>query len=203
MENDLVLSNNVELLKKANNLFLKKLFKDAISIYDEILELEPKNIDLINNKGYALSKMKNYDEAILCYDKGLKINPTEKCLLINKISAQRKKGNLQDALKSCNTILENDPFENIVLYHKLRILYSMKKFQESIYICEQILELYPNNGDVLFDKSCNHAALGETSSCILCLKLAINASKKFKINAKKNNVFKKLRNNKNFIELVR
>jgi len=197
------MDKNTELLNEANQLFLKKLFRDSLPIYDEILKSEPKNIDVINNKGYALSKMKKYDEAISCYEQGLKINPNEKCLLINKTSALRKKGSLEDALKSCNLILKDNKSENVALYHKLRILHSMKKFNESIAICNKLLELYPNNGDVLFDKSCNYAALGENPSCFLNLKLAINISSKFKINAKKNSVFKSLRSDKKFLELVK
>ena len=198
-----MINKNTELLNEANKLFLKKMFRDSLPIYDEILKSDPENIDVINNKGYALRKMKNYDEAILCYDKGLKINPTEKCLMVNKISALRKKGSLDDALELCNLILESNKFENVALYHKLRILYSMKKFNESINICDKLLELYPDNGDVLFDKSCNYAELGEISSSILNLKLAINVSNKFKINAKKNNAFESLKKQEIFLELVK
>ena len=75
-----MINKNIELLNEANKLFLKKLFRDSLPIYNEILKSEPENIDVINNKGYALSKMKNYDEAIACYDQGLKINSNEKCL---------------------------------------------------------------------------------------------------------------------------
>ena len=67
-----------KLLENANELFLKKKFKDAILLYDEILKLDAENLNVINNKGYALSKIKNYDDAIACYDQGLKINPNEK-----------------------------------------------------------------------------------------------------------------------------
>ncbi len=198
-----MIEKNIELLNQANKLFLKKLFRDSIPLYDEILKSEPENIDVINNKGYALSKMKNYDDAISCYDKGLEIKPTEKCLLINKISSLRKKGKFEDALELCDLILEDNSTENVALYHKLRILYSMKKFQESINICNELLKSYPDNGDVLFDKSCNHAALGEVSACMLNLKLAIDVSNKFKNNAKKNNVFESLKDQDVFLELVK
>ena len=67
------MDKNTELLNKANKLFLKKLFRDSLPMYDEILRSDPENIDVINNKGYALSKMKNYDEAISCYEQGLSL----------------------------------------------------------------------------------------------------------------------------------
>ena len=79
----------------------------------------------------------------------------------------------------------------------------MKKFNESIKICDKILELYPNNGDVLFDKSCNYAALSEISPCISNLKLAIDVSSKFKINAKKSSMFESLKEQEAFIELMK
>ena len=191
-----------KLLKNANELFLKKKFKDAILLYDEILKLDAENLNVINNKGYALSKIKNYDDAISCYDQGLKINPNEKSLQINKISSLRKKHDFQSALNLCNFLLKNESVENIVLYHKIRILHSMKKFTESIEICNMILELYPNNADVLFDKSCNYALLNDYPNCLKNLKMAINISNKFKINSRENKSFESLRKIKEFQKLI-
>ena len=98
------MSNMKKLLKSANTLFLKKHYRDAIPIYDNILEIDPNNLNALNNKGYALSKSKDYHNALICYDEGLKINPHDKILLINKISTQRKMKMLPDALKNCEII---------------------------------------------------------------------------------------------------
>ena len=200
--NEIMRNTADKLLENANELFFKKKFKDAILLYDEILKLDAENLNIINNKGYALSKIKNYDDALSCYNEGLKINPNEKSLLINKISTLRKIGDFQNALDTCQLILNKNPSENIVLYHKIRILHLMNKFHESNKICDEILELYPNNGDVLFDKSCNFALLGEDSNCLRSLEMAINISNKFKINARKNNKFESLRANEDFLKLV-
>ena len=93
------------LLQSANKLFIKKRFNDAILKYKEILNVDPNNINAINNMGYALSKSKDYQNAIRCYNIGLKIEPFEKTLLINKISVLRKMNMLDSALDNCNTIL--------------------------------------------------------------------------------------------------
>jgi tetratricopeptide (TPR) repeat protein len=63
-----------KLLENANELFLKKKFKDAILLYDEILKLDAENLNVINNKGYALSKIKNYDDAIAQFDRCIAID---------------------------------------------------------------------------------------------------------------------------------
>lgn len=75
------------LLDQANKLFLEKKFKEAISFYDDILDSVPNYLNVLNNKGYALSKLADYHGAIECYDKALAIDKTDISVLVNKISA--------------------------------------------------------------------------------------------------------------------
>ena len=81
------MSDTQEMLKSANMLFLKKYFKDAISIYEKIIEMEPNNLNAINNKGYALSKIKDFENAINCYDIGLKIDSSLNATFAGSITA--------------------------------------------------------------------------------------------------------------------
>ena len=96
------------ILDEANRLFLLGKLQKAISYYDEILEENPNHLGCLNNKGYALSKLKDYDSALKCYDAALKINPDDLSLLVNKISSLRKKGNLMGALSICDLILQSN-----------------------------------------------------------------------------------------------
>ena len=59
-----------KLLNKANELFARKQYRKAISVYEEILSVDPLNLSAINNQGYALSKSKNYEAAVEVYEKG-------------------------------------------------------------------------------------------------------------------------------------
>ena len=74
----------------ANELFLNKKFEDAIKKYDNILQEDPHNLSALNNKGYALSKLKKFEAALECYNQSLEIKPDDKIVLVNKISAFRK-----------------------------------------------------------------------------------------------------------------
>ena len=78
------------ILDEANRLFLQRNFEQAIEYYDKILNQDPKHISSLNNKGYALSKLKDFTNAIKCYDIALKICPDDLSVLINKISSFRK-----------------------------------------------------------------------------------------------------------------
>ncbi|WKT57412.1 hypothetical protein QVH35_08410 [Candidatus Nitrosotenuis chungbukensis] len=47
-----------EMLEDANRLFLKKKFHDALSMYDKVLAINPRQVVALNNKGYSLGKAK-------------------------------------------------------------------------------------------------------------------------------------------------
>ena len=89
-------SNSI--LDEGNQLFLQGKFQQAIVYYDKILDEDPKNISCLNNKGYSLSKLKDFTNAMKCYNLALKICPDDLSVLINKISSFRKQGNLIEAL---------------------------------------------------------------------------------------------------------
>ena len=59
------------ILDEGNRLFLQGKFQQAIAYYDKILDEDPKNISSLNNKGYALSKLKDFTSAMKCYDLAL------------------------------------------------------------------------------------------------------------------------------------
>lgn len=188
------------ILDEANRLFLNGRIQDSISYYTRILNQQPDNISALNNKGYALSKLKDYQNAISHYDKALQNNPNDLSVLVNKISALRKQKKLDDALNLCNDVLLQNPSYNILLYHKERILYSMGKYTESIQCCNEILKEYPLNGDVLFDKA-QSEAMQSNHSAIDTLSMAISQGKEFAVKAKKSKAFDSLRSDSNFQKL--
>ncbi len=190
------------ILDEANRLFLTGNIKESIRYYEMILEDNPNHISSLNNKGYALSKLKDYLGAMQCYERALEINPSDLSVLINKVSSLRKQRQYERALYLCDDILESNPDYNVVLYHKERILSSLGKFTESINCCDKILKDYPFNGDVLFDKSVNFAMLSDVDSCLIYLEKAIFQGVKYKIKAKSSTAFSKLESDVKFQKLV-
>ena len=174
----------------------------VVIYYDKILNENPQHVSSLNNKGYALSKLKDFDNAMKCYDNALKIFPDDLAVLINKISLLRKQGNFTEALSICNEILNTNPKYNTVLYHKERILFSMGNFDESILCCNEILDDYPDNGDVLFDKSCSFAMVSKNNEALNLLERAVSHGMKYKVKAKKSKSFEKLLNDSRFKSLT-
>ncbi|MGA9099784.1 MAG: tetratricopeptide repeat protein [Methanotrichaceae archaeon] len=62
-------------LKKGNALFDQTKYDEAISCYDKVIEIDPKNKWGWINKGIALSWLTKYEEAIKCYDRAIELYP--------------------------------------------------------------------------------------------------------------------------------
>jgi tetratricopeptide (TPR) repeat protein len=48
---------------------------EAITYFDKVLALDPRDVDSLNSKGVALANLKNYYEANKYFDKALEIDP--------------------------------------------------------------------------------------------------------------------------------
>ena len=64
--------------QKAISLFKKKDFDEAKNICEEILEIEPKNFDVLHLYGIIYFQTKNYDLAAKLISKAVKINSNKK-----------------------------------------------------------------------------------------------------------------------------
>lgn len=174
-------------IEEANQLFLAKKFAESITLYDQILEKDPGNLNVLNNKGYALSKLKQHQDAISCYDLALQKHPDEKTILTNKISSLRKLKSYDLALHHCNQILSKEPHNNIILYHKERILSSIGDYSGAIQCCDAILSDYPQNAEVLFDKAVAQAKSNQ--EFLTTLNKSIISDQKMKLKAKVHSAF--------------
>jgi len=72
------------LFKKAVDSHQLGNYNQAISYYDQVLEIDPNHLDALNNKGAVLLKLWRFEQAIPYFDKVLEIDPNNVSALINK-----------------------------------------------------------------------------------------------------------------------
>jgi len=56
----------------------------AINCYDRAIELNPKDTDAWNNKGYSLSNLGHYEEALTCFDNASELDPKDAYARFNR-----------------------------------------------------------------------------------------------------------------------
>jgi len=152
----LVFANSTQdldnLLKEGNILLQLGKFNDAISYFDQVLEIEQNNVEALAKKGDALAELGKLEEAASYYDKVIRIKP-----YLNDTSGTYY----------LSKLLEIDPNNVQVLYQKRsqlnegNILLQLGKFNDAISYFDQVLEIEQNNVEALAKKGDALAELGK------------------------------------------
>jgi len=96
-------------IKKGIDLYKERKFREAITYYDEMLKLHPKDSELLIYKGAALSAINHYSEALTCYDKALELNPDSGKTWHYRGLALMQLNKTDEGIKSLQKAIEIDP----------------------------------------------------------------------------------------------
>lgn len=108
----------------------------AIIIFNEILEIEPENVDALNGKGSALMKLNKFNEAEIYFDKSLTIKENSTAL-INKGIILKNKKEYKKAIECYNKAVHtNIKMKGIVNILKNEICEILNDNEDSEFTCE-------------------------------------------------------------------
>lgn len=126
--------------------FMQNDTKKALKIFDEILEIEPENIDALNGKGSSLMKMNQINEADKYFDQSLSIRKNSSAFL-NKGNICKHKKDFDNALIYYDKALKTNPhLENIIKILKNEISdVNETNFNETKELIQKGIELKNEN----------------------------------------------------------
>lgn len=114
--------------------------KDALVIYNKILEQDPDHIIALMKSGHILGQLARYDQAIIQYNKVLSLE-NNLLALLNKGLAHHYLGELETALNCYDKVLKEKPNNPTTLYNKASSLIKSGKIQEGIKILSEVIKL--------------------------------------------------------------
>ena len=115
------------LILNASHALSQNDLDSALSNYDQILKIDPKNTVALGNKGVVLANMQRYNESIPFFDQILKIDPNNVDALNNKAAALIKLGKYDDAALNFDKVLQIDPKNKVALSNKKIISFNNTK----------------------------------------------------------------------------
>lgn len=143
----------------------------AIEIFDQILEIEPENIEAINGKGSSLLKLNQIDEAEKYFDYSISIRETSSAL-ISKGIINKNKRKYEEALNYYDKAIQTNPdLNNIVTLLKNEVIEL---------IDEDIEDEFKNkNPDIkeIIEKGLEYKNSNKLWDALYCFENAINADK--------------------------
>ncbi len=112
----------------SNFAFIQSQFNNhllALESYDKSLEINPKNLYSLNNKGYTLNVLERFEEAVIYFDKAIEENPKMAYAFNNRGLSKIKLGQIEEGLSDLNYSHDLDPensyyYRNIGIYHQDR-----------------------------------------------------------------------------------
>lgn len=135
------------MINKGCELKAQGRYKEAISNYDKVLEINSNNIASWNNKGECLNILGRIDEALNCLDKALETDPQNVDALNNKGISLSMLGRLDEALSCFNKAIEFDSQKIASWFNKGKVLKILGKNNEAIQCFDRVLDLDTKNAD--------------------------------------------------------
>ncbi len=111
--------------------------EDALMFLNKSLEISPKNVEALLNKGSILEKINDVEESNKCYDIILDIDSNNKFALNNKAHNLRRGGQYNEALVLVNKVLDADPKFIVAILTKVETLKGQKKLKEALIYLEE------------------------------------------------------------------
>lgn len=123
-------------------------YQNAINVYNKILENNPNNPLVLNNRGNTYADLKMFDKAFKDYNRALELKPDDPMFLSNRGSAYYLQSRYNEALDDLNHALSLREHPTTLIYRGLTY-YELGRYKEAITDYSHALELEPDSADIL------------------------------------------------------
>jgi protein O-mannosyl-transferase len=148
---DCTTSNNLAHLSLGNALLLKGRVDDAITQYQQTVQIKPGDTQALLDLGNALLRKGRVDEAITQYQKVLQIDPTFAVAHNNLGTIFLREGNVDEAVNQYQQALQIKPDEAEFHNNLGRALLQKDSVDEAIAQCQKALQIKPLFAEAQFD----------------------------------------------------
>ncbi|MCF8088534.1 MAG: tetratricopeptide repeat protein [Desulfotignum sp.] len=119
-------------------------YEAAITVFTELIELNPDNPDAYKNRGVAYMKLSQYDSAIHDFEKTKQMMPDLKGLHSNLGVAWYYKGEYEKAIANYNSEIELSPGSHYAYFNRAICWAELKEYDKSLDDIAQTLTLVPD-----------------------------------------------------------
>ena len=141
-------------------------YGQAVEAFDNVLKLDPENIDALINKGVAFRYLGQYEQSLAAYEKALEERPDDADIWYNKGIVLGYLGEYENAITAFDKALQIDPRDSSTLNNKGVALLNLGRYSEAEVLFYEVLEIDPENEDALKNSDLVASYLNATSDSI-------------------------------------
>lgn len=148
-------------------------YKAAYSSYKKSIELNPKNINALNNITTVLDEVKRSDEKVTYFNQIIAIDSSFYIVHINIGFHYLENQKFDKALEEFNAVLKIDPNQAIALSNKAFVLMKLGNLADALVTIEKSLQLEPTNSYGFKNKALILMEMGDVNSACIALNEAL------------------------------
>jgi tetratricopeptide (TPR) repeat protein len=145
-------SDKPEKLPNSNEIMLKAMqqhkigdLNAAVELYDQLLNDDPTNIQLLYLSGIIYIEMQEFQKAVDLFSFATTLSPNDPLLHNNLSNALWGKGNIDLAISCCETSLKLNPNSAETWFNKGCLLLEKKEERKAIAALEEVVKLDPTH----------------------------------------------------------
>ena len=151
---------------RGNEKYLMRSYEDAITAYNEAIQLQPDFANAYVNRGLAKEKLGQHESAIMDYSSAIKIDLTLAGAYNNRGSVQRKLGQHFLALEDLSTAIQLDPRYVKAYVNRGNAKNSLGHPNEALEDFNTALDLDPDSAEAYNNRGVAKAALMQLPDAI-------------------------------------
>ncbi|MFB5630501.1 MAG: tetratricopeptide repeat protein [Nitrosopumilaceae archaeon] len=137
--------NKNRLFKKGINLMADEKLEDATQIFEQVLRIDPNDVDALLKLGYARFHLEDYGDALRVYDKILDIDVTNAEAWNLKSLVHYEQKQYAKALDAIEKSIESEPTFGMAWYNKACFLSLLNQIPESLEALKRAIEIDVKN----------------------------------------------------------
>jgi tetratricopeptide (TPR) repeat protein len=137
--------NRNKLFKKGINLMADEKLEDASQVFEQVLRIDPDNVDALLKLGYSRFHLDDYGDALRVYDKILDIDVTNSEAWNLKSLVHYEQKQYAKALDSIEKAIESEPTFGMAWYNRACFLSLLNQVPESLEALKRAIEIDVKN----------------------------------------------------------
>ena len=162
-----------ELLAKGRSFHQKGYLQEALAIYQQILDAEPKHLDALQLAGSIAGQTKCYDQAVELLSKAIQVNPKHVHTFFNLGMAYQALNQFESAIDSYDSAIKLKPDFSDAYFNHGNASMAIYNFRDAVASYEKFISLKPDFAVAYFNLANALRALNEMDAAIISYDKAI------------------------------
>jgi tetratricopeptide (TPR) repeat protein len=150
-----------------------RVWKDSITIWDDVINKYPDLKDAFCNRGSAYGELGQWDKAIVDYSRMIEIDPKDRDGYYSRGVAYANLGQWEKAISNYTHAIEIDPKYPVAYYNQGIAFYNLRQIDEAIANYSRAIEIDPNYALAYTNRGVAFATQGQWEKAITDFSKAI------------------------------